>query len=132
LLCAYKQEHGPAAYKLGSYAKLRKNFGAALEYYQAGTKFGSEPFAAALMFMFDTEKWSSREKQDQVALRELGILPDPERKRRYKQIDQALDINPDLKLARLGQVLPLPLAELPAWNGIQDAIEPDPEGPPSY
>jgi hypothetical protein len=32
----------------------------------------------------------------------------------------------------LGQVLPLPLAELPAWNGIQDAIEPDPEGPPSY
>jgi len=130
--CAYKQEHGPAAYKLGSYAKLRKNFGAALEYYQAGTKFGSEPSAAALMFMFDTEKWSSREKQDQVALRELGILPDPERKRRYKQIDQALDINPDLKLARLDQVLPLPPAELPAWNGIQDAIEPEPDGPPSY
>ena len=130
--CAYKQEHGPAAYKLGSYAKLRKNFGAALEYYQAGTKFGSEPSAAALMFMFDTEKWSSREKQDQAALRELGILPDPERKRRYKQIDQALDINPDLKLARLDQVLPLPPAELPAWNGIQDAIEPEPDGPPSY
>jgi TPR repeat protein len=130
--CAYKQEHGPAAYKLGSYAKLRKNFGAALEYYQAGTKFGSEPSAAALMFLFDTEKWNSREKQDQAALRELGILPDPERKRRYKQIDQALDINPDLKLARLNQVLPLPPAELPAWNGIQDAIEPEPDGPPSY
>jgi len=132
VMCAYKQEHGPAAYKLGSYAKLRKNFGAALEYYQAGTKFGSEPSAAALMFMFDTEKWNSREKQDQAALRELGILPDLERKRRYKQIDQALDINPDLKLARLNQVLPLPPAELPAWKGIQDAIEPDPEGPPSY
>ena len=132
VMCAYKQEHGPAAYKLGSYAKLRKNFGAALEHYQAGTKFGSEPSAAALMFMFDTEKWNSREKQDQAALRELGILPDLERKRRYKQIDQALDINPDLKLARLNQVLPLPPAELPAWKGIQDAIEPDPEGPPSY
>ena len=132
VMCAYKQEHGPAAYKLGSYAKLHKNFGAALEYYQAGTKFGSEPSAAALMFMFDTEKWNSREKQDQAALRELGILPDPERKRRYKQIDQALDINPDLKLARLNQVLPLPPAELPAWKDIQDAIEPDPEGPPSY
>jgi len=132
VMCAYKQEHGPAAYKLGSYAKLSKKFGAALEYYQAGTKFGSEPSAAALMFMFDTEKWNSREKQDQAALRELGILPDLERKRRYKQIDQALDINPDLKLARLNQVLPLPPAELPAWKGIQDAIEPDPEGPPSY
>ena len=131
-MCAYRQGHGPAAYDLGMSAKLRKNFGAALEYYQAGTKFGSEPSAAALMFMFDIEKWNSREKQDQAALRELGILPDPERKRRYKQIDQALDINPDLKLARLNQVLPLPPAELPAWKGIQDAIEPDPEGPPSY
>jgi hypothetical protein len=84
------------------------------------------------MLMFDTKKWSLREKQDQVALKELEILPDPERKSRYKQIDQALDINPDLKLARLDQVLPLPPAELPAWNGIQDAIEPEPDGPPSY
>ena len=132
VMCAYRQGHGPAAYDLGMSAKLRKNFRAALEYYQAGTRFGNEPSAAALMLMFDTKKWSLREKQDQVALKELEILPDPERKSRYKQIDQALDINPDLKLARLNQVLPLPPAELPAWNGIQDAIEPEPDGPPSY
>jgi TPR repeat protein len=132
VMCAYKQGHGPAAYKLGSYSKLRKNFTAALEYYQAGTRFGSEPSAAALMFIFDLEEWSSRDKQDQAALKELGILPDPERKSRYKQVDQALDINPDLKLTRLDQVLPLPPAELPTWKGIQDAIEPEPDGPPSY
>jgi TPR repeat protein len=132
VMCAYKQGHGPAAYDLGMNAELFKNFAKALEYYQAGTRFGSEPSAAALMFMFDTKDWSSRDKQEQAALRELGILPDPERKNRYKQVDQALDLNPDLKFARLDQVLPLPPAELPAWNGIQDAMEPELDGPPSY
>lgn len=132
VMCAYKQGHGPAAYKLGTYAKLRKNFAEALEYYQAGTRFGNEPSAAVLMLMFDTKDWSLRDKQDQIALRELEILPDPERKSRYKQIDQALDLNPDLKLTRLDQVLPLPPAELPPWKGIQDALEPEPEGSPTY
>ncbi|MBZ2209622.1 SEL1-like repeat protein [Massilia soli] len=132
VMCAYRQGHGPAAHKLGIRADILKNFAAALEFYQAGTRFGSEPSAAALMFMFDTKDWSLRDKQDQVALKELEILPDPERKSRYKQIDQALDLNPDLKLTRLDQVLPLPPAQLPSWNGIQDAIEPEPEGPPTY
>jgi len=84
------------------------------------------------MLMFDTKDWSLRDKQDQVALKELEILPDPERKSRYKQIDQALDLNPDLKFARLDQVLPLPPVELPSWKGIQDALEPEPDGPPTY
>jgi TPR repeat protein len=132
VMCAYKQGHGPAAYDLGVTAKLFKNFTAALEYYQAGTRFGSKESAAALMFIFDTKEWSLRDKQDQVALREIGIMPDTERKSRYDQISDALDLNPDLKLTRLDQVLPLPPAELPTWKGIQDAIEPDPEGSPSY
>jgi TPR repeat protein len=132
IMCAYRQEHGPAAYDLGITAKLYKNFAAAVEYYQAGTRFGSKESAAALMFMFDTEEWSSRDKQDQIALKELDILPDPERKNRYEQISKILDLNPDMKLTRLDHVLPLPPAELPAWNGIQDAIEPEQEGPPTY
>ncbi|MDB5746383.1 MAG: sel1 repeat family protein [Massilia sp.] len=132
VMCAYKQGHGRAAYKLGSYAKLRKNFGPALEYYQAGTRFGSKESAAALMFFFDLKDWSLRDKPDQAALKELAIVPDSERKSRYDQISDALDLNPDLKLARLDQVLPLPPAELPAWKGIQDAIEPEPDGAPAY
>jgi hypothetical protein len=132
VMCAYRQGHGPAAYDLGMTAKLFKNFAAALEYYQAGTRFGSKESAVSLMLMFDTKEWSLRDKQDQAALREREILPDPERKSRYKQIFQTLDLNPDLKLTRLDQVLPLPPAELPAWKGIQDAIEPEPDGPPSY
>lgn len=132
VMCAFQQGHGPAAYKLGIRADILKNFAAALEYYQAGTRFGNEESAASLMFMFGTEDWSLRDKQEQIALRELNILPDPERKRRYDQISDALYLNPDLKLTRLDQVLPLPPAELPTWNGIQDAVEPEPEGPPTY
>ncbi|KGF79717.1 hypothetical protein IA69_22615 [Massilia sp. JS1662] len=132
VLCAYRQGHGPAAHKLGIRAEIFKNFTAALAYYQAGIRFGSEPSAAALMLLFDLEDWSLRDKQDQLALKELKILPDPERKSRYKQIDQALDLNPDLKLARLDQVLPLPPAKLPPWQGVPEAIEPESDGPPTY
>lgn len=132
VLCAYRQGHGPAAYDLGISAKLRKDFKAALEYYQAGVRFGSKEAAASLMFFFDLKDWSLRDKQDQTALKELGVLPDPERKSRYDQISDALDLNPDLKLTRLDSVLPLPPADLPQWKGIQDAIEPETDGPPSY
>jgi len=132
VMCAYKQGHGPAAYDLGINADLRKNFAAVLEYQQAGTKFGDKRSAAALMFTFAPEEWNSRDKQEQTAFKELNILPDPDRQSRYKEIFRALDINSDLKLNRLDLVLPLPPAELPAWNGIQDAIEPEPDGPPSY
>lgn len=132
LMCAYRQGHGPAAYDLGITAELFKRFPDALDYYQSGTKFGSKESAAALRIMFDTGHWSSRDKKDQAALRELDILPDPERESRYDQISDALDLNPDLKLTRLDQVLPLPPAKLPVWKGIHDAVEPEPNGPPTY
>jgi hypothetical protein len=131
-MCAYKQGHGPAAYKLGIRANLLKNFATAFEYYQAGTRFGSTRCAAALMLIFDTEKWSRRDKADQDALKRLEVMPDTARSERYTQILNALEINPDLKLTGLDQVLPLPPAELPAWQGIEDAIEPEPSGPPTY
>lgn len=132
VMCAYRQGHGPAAYKLGIRTDILKKFASAVEYYQAGTRFGSKESAAALMFIFDTNDWASRDKQEQIALKELNILPDSERKNRYDQISKVLDLNPDLKLTRLDHVLPLPPAELPAWNGIQEAIEPEQEGPPAY
>ncbi|WP_223470065.1 SEL1-like repeat protein [Massilia soli] len=132
LMCAYKQGHGPAAYDLGVTAKYNKDFGKALKYYEAGARFGSKFSAVVLRQLFDIEEWTSRDKQEQAALKELKILPDADRKSRYDQIADALELNPDLKLTRLDQVLPLPPAELPAWNGIQDAIEPEPDSPPTY
>ena len=132
VMCAFKQGHGPAAYDLAVTAKVFNNFPKALEYYQAGTRFGHQRAAASLMLLFDLDDWNSLDKPEQNALKALDILPDPERKSRYKQISQALDINPDLRLTQLDKVLPLPPAELPAWNGIQDAIDPEPDGPPTY
>ncbi len=132
VLCAYRQGHGPAAYDLGITAEGSKNFWAALKYYQAGIRFGSKRSAVALRLMFDIKEWGLLDKMDQDVRRQIELFPDSERERRYDQISIALDLNPDLKLNLLDQVLPLPPAELPEWNGIQDAIEPEPDGPPSY
>lgn len=62
----------------------------------------------------------------------MGIEADPERANRYDIIANALEINPDLKLSRLDQLLPLPPAKLPKWNGIEDAMEPESTAPPTY
>jgi TPR repeat protein len=131
-LCAYKQGHGPAATLLGRIAKVRGDFAEALEYYQNGTKFGNEESASALMLFFWSETWNRHTADRLARLRELELQPDSERSKRYEEIQDALALNPDLKLRRLDKVLPLPPAELPSWKGVQDAIEPESDGPPSY
>lgn len=132
IMCAYKQGHGPAAYTLGIREEIHSRLLTALNYYQDGTKFGHEESAGSLMLMFDNKEWSSLRKEDQDEYRRLELKPDTERSQRYKQIADALAINPDLRLSRLDKVLPLPPAELPLWNGIEDAIAPEPSGPPTY
>lgn len=57
---------------------------------------------------------------------------DAERERRYDAIYDTLQINPDLKLSRLDQVLPLPPAPLPKWSGVDSAVEPESNGRPTY
>jgi hypothetical protein len=130
--CAYKQGHGDAAYRLGLMADVLNNFAAAAKYYQAGTRFGSQRSAVALRHFFDVEKWVRRGKKEQDTLKGLALLPDAERERRYNEITIALNINPDLKLTKLDKVLPLPPAELPEWHGVEDAIEPETDAPPTY
>jgi uncharacterized protein len=131
-MCAYKQEHGPAAMYFGRGAKIRGDFSEALKYYQAGARFGSEEAAAALMLFFEPERWNYFKTDKLTRLRELSLQPDAERYRRYKEIDDALDLNPDLRFSRLDKAVPLPPAELPPWTGIQDAIEPESNDPPTY
>jgi hypothetical protein len=131
-MCAYTQGHGPAAMYLGRSAKIRGDFSEALKYYQAGARFGSEEAAAALMLFFDPERWNYFSNEKLTLLRKSGLQPDAERKRRYKEIDDALDLNPDLRFPRLDKAVPLPPAELPPWKGIQDAIEAETNDPPTY
>ena len=131
-MCAYKQEHGAAAMFLGRDAKLDGDFANALKYFQEGTRFGNKDAAASLMLFFWPENWDHFRAEHMNKLRELELKPDAERKARYKTIKNALELNPDLKLKLLDKVLPLPPAELPAWNGVQDAIEPEADAPPTY
>jgi len=130
--CAYRQGHGPAAYNLGIGAEVKKRYEEAIKFHQEGVKFGSKDCAASLELLF-TDRYGPRVKGDEKAeLKRLGIRDDPERKSRYNAIYDALVINPDLRLKRLDQVLPLPPAKLPKWSGVEDAVEPEPDGPPTY
>lgn len=130
--CAYEQGHGAAAYELAMLARTRKSYKEAIETFQNGVKFGSANCAAALFLLFDYGHWSTSNDEERDALRQIDITSDHERSRRYRAISDALKINPDLKLSRLDSVLPLPPAELPAWSGIEDAVEPESRGPPKY
>ena len=130
--CAYKQEHGPAAMFLGRDAQLSHDFVEALTYYQNGARFGNEKSAVALMVFFGVTEWKYYSADQLARLRELELKPDAERERRYEEISKALELNPDLRLKQLDTVLPLPPAELPSWTGVQDAIEPESDKPPSY
>jgi len=132
LMCAFRQGHGAAAERLGLLAEVHDKFDEAVSYYQEGTKLGNAASASALMLTFDPEFWGNNKQETKDKLRRLQIYPDPERGKRYKELADALKINPDLRLGQLDQVLPLPPAELPEWHGIEAAITPEPPGPHTY
>jgi len=131
-MCAYKQEHGPAARLLGLIAEVTGRMDDALKYYQDGTRFGSKESSFALTQFFETENWKNFNGEQMSKLRELDLKPDAERDKRYREINSALKLNPDLKLKLLDKMLPLPPAELPPWNGVQDLIDPETAAPPTY
>lgn len=132
LQCAYQQGHGPAAYQLGIIARIKKNYLAAISIYQRGTEFGSKECAASLELLFASGSWPSSSDEEKEGLKPLGILIDSERSNRYNAIYAALEINPDLKLNRIDQVLPLPPAKLPRWSGVSAAVEPESQERPTY
>jgi hypothetical protein len=130
--CAYQQGHGPAAYELGMTARIHKRFMEAITIYQEGVKFGNSNCAATLWLLFDDGHWTNAKDEEKNALKLLGVTVDPERSSRYKTVSEVLDVNPDLKLSRLDQVLPLPPAKLPPWSGVEDAVEPESYDKPTY
>ncbi|SFV09420.1 hypothetical protein SAMN05216552_10303 [Pseudoduganella namucuonensis] len=130
--CAYQQGHGAAAYRLAIDAKVRKQYREALATYQAGITFGDKDCADALFLLFSRGYWTGASSKEREALSAIGIAADPERKARYDAISNALQINPDLKLGRLDEFLPLPPAKLPEWRGVSDVVTPESDGPPTY
>lgn len=130
--CAFRQGYGPAANELAMYAEIKGEHKEALMIHQQGVKLGCKDCASALLLLFEDGYWIPAAKEEEAALAALSIVADPERSSRYRAIFDALTINPDLRLHNLDKVLPLPPAELPSWSGVDDAVKPEPDGPPTY
>ncbi|RZT38686.1 SEL1-like repeat protein [Cupriavidus agavae] len=123
--CAADQGHGKAADTLGIIFDGREQYAAALPPYQKAVQAGLYASAHMLAQAFDNPSTDS--------LYYLALTPDPERVRRYKEIDKFLNRweyhNP--KIPDLDQIVPLPPAPLPEWDGtFQWKRERDAAGPP--
>ncbi|WP_429348987.1 SEL1-like repeat protein [Paraburkholderia sp. Clong3] len=123
--CAADQGHGKAATSLAMGRAGEKYYAEAVKAFQQGVMAGNSLAAYALQNGF--EKPSPDDRIDYLALPN-----DPERSRRYKLIGQFLDANDGLnpKVPDIDQIVPLPPAKLPEWDGTfqwqkeQDAVKP--------
>nr|WP_244863067.1 DUF6396 domain-containing protein [Pseudomonas sp. Pc102] len=110
--CAAEQGHGEAATDLGVDLKYRKQFREALEAFQLGVAAGDETSASYLDDGF-------RGPAPTDTLNYLGQNKDLERAERYKAIWSILaDYSyASPKVPEINEILPLPPAELPPWDG---------------
>ncbi len=125
--CAADQGHGKAATSM-AIGRLDDEFYAeALKAFQQGLMAGNRQAASFLANGFKGPPPDDR-------LYYLGVANDPERSRRYKLIGKFLDDNEGLnpKVPDVDQIVPLPPAKLPPWDGTfqwqkeQDAAKPPP------
>ena len=123
--CAADQGHGKAATSLAIGRKTDKFYREALEAFQQGVMAGNTMAASFLEDGFNGPRTDD-------PLNYLAAPYDPERSRRYKLIGKFLDENEGLhpKVPDIDKIVPLPPAELPAWDGTfqwqkeQDAAKP--------
>ncbi|WP_337059008.1 DUF6396 domain-containing protein, partial [Pseudomonas sp. USHLN015] len=110
--CAAEQGHGEAATDLGVDLKYRKQFREALEAFQLGVAAGDETSASYLDDGF-------RGPAPTDTLNYLGQDKDLERAERYKAIWSILaDYSyASPKVPEINDILPLPPAKLPPWDG---------------
>ena len=110
--CAAEQGNGEAATALGIYLSEAGNYHEALEAFQLGVAAGDETSAG-----FIEEGFRGPEPTNE--LHYLGQKEDLERAERYEKIWKVLSgysyANP--KVPEINEIVPLPPAELPAWDG---------------
>ncbi|WP_300731069.1 DUF6396 domain-containing protein, partial [Pseudomonas sp.] len=110
--CAAEQGNGKAALALGILLKSRGRYQEALEVFQMGVKAGDETSAGWLEEAFRGPSPSDR-------LYYLAQQEDLERADRYEKIWSVLAdysyANPTVP--EINEILPLPPAKLPAWDG---------------
>jgi TPR repeat protein len=110
--CAAEQSHGKSAVALGVHFKNKGKYQEALEVFQMGVAAGNDGAAGRLEEGFRGPKSVDR-------LHYLGQQEDLERADRYKEIWKILSgysyANP--KVPEINEIVPLPPAKLPAWDG---------------
>ncbi|PTQ90862.1 hypothetical protein C8K18_13212 [Paraburkholderia sp. GV068] len=123
--CAADQGHGKAATSLALDRLTDKFYVEALRAFQQGVLAGNSQAASFMENGFKGPPPDDR-------LYYLAVPNDPERSRRYRAIRKFLDDNEGLnpKVPDVDQIVPLPPAQLPAWDGTfqwqkeQDAAKP--------
>jgi hypothetical protein len=112
MLCAGEQGHMLAAQQVGVDFQTVKDYKNAVHALQLGTRAGSAVAAGFLEGGFQCADPNDR-------LDFLALSPDPERVRRYRLIADFLGayeyLNP--AIPELDNIVPLPPAKLPPWNG---------------
>ena len=110
--CSADQGHGKAATSLAIGRAVDKVYDEAIKAFQQGVMAGNSQAAWAL------ENGFAVTPENRV-LYYLAVPNDPERSRRYKMIGKFLDRNEGLnpKVPDVDQIVPLPPAPLPPWDG---------------
>ena len=110
--CAAEQRNGKAAVILGVDLKVSGRYVEALEIFQMGVEAGEEGAAGLLEAAFSGPPPSN-------TLHYLGQQEDFERAERYEKIWSMLAnySYADPKVPEINEILPLPPAKLPAWDG---------------
>ena len=112
LACASEQGLGQASVMLGIGLQRKNEYQQALEVFHQGTKNGSSSSASRL-----EEAFSGKQKDGDMDF--LNLSEDSERSRRYKIIGDYLYEKDYLqpKVPDLDDIVPLPPAPLPEWDG---------------
>ena len=112
LSCASEQGLGKASSSLGIGFKMDGEYAKALEVFHQGTKNGNDSSARRLAHAF-----SGKPKEGEMYF--LNLSEDHERSRRYRIIGDYLSDKDYLqpKVPDLDDIVPLPPAPLPEWDG---------------
>lgn len=110
--CAAEQGHGKAAVALGIYLKNKGQYQEALGVFQMGVVAGDENAAGRLEDAFRAPPLTNK-------LDYLGQQEDLERAERYEKIWRVLAnySYAQPKVPEINEILPLPPAQLPPWDG---------------
>ncbi|MBN6074810.1 sel1 repeat family protein, partial [Aggregatibacter actinomycetemcomitans] len=110
--CASEQGLPEASDELGVSLKIDKNYAQALKIFHQGVKNGSRQSAFRLSSAFDKKTYNNNTFN-------LDLSIDMERAKRYEMIEDYLYKNDFLhpKVPDLDEIVPLPPARLPAWDG---------------